>query len=223
MDQIEGTPALNLEMRGAPAPDRTPASEIVVVMMLAMLGAFFLFGCFAWNAEEGDYDGTITLVVTSGWISALYLLGMTSVALARQARIAILLLCMSGYFVGEAVWVSWYVGGGQQLGAPDLGVATPPAHALIFIAIEVAISGLLMVAAFAPHGRRVPAMLRLHGFVMSPERDAWWDGSAWHDAAREIPAGATRDATHDQWWDGAAWRNAPTHSAATSAQVRDVR
>lgn len=79
---------------------------------------------------------------------------MTAIGIARHARMPILLLCMCGYFVGETVWVSCYVGFSGQLGAPDLGVATPPGHALIFIAVTLALAALLVAAIFAPRGRK---------------------------------------------------------------------
>ena len=46
-------------------------------------------------------------------------------------------------------------------------------------------------------------------FVMSEDRLAWWDGTAWRDAAHEVPPAAQRSEDGQFWWDGEAWRPIP--------------
>jgi hypothetical protein len=41
---------------------------------------------------------------------------------------------------------------------------------------------------------------------VSPDGGYWWDGQAWRDAAREVPASAQRSADGHFWWDGRQWR-----------------
>jgi hypothetical protein len=44
---------------------------------------------------------------------------------------------------------------------------------------------------------------------VSPDRGYWWDGQAWRDATREVPASAQRSADGHFWWDGRQWRRVP--------------
>ena len=46
-------------------------------------------------------------------------------------------------------------------------------------------------------------------FVMSEDRLSWWDGTAWRDAAHEVPPAAQRSEDGQFWWDGEAWRAMP--------------
>jgi hypothetical protein len=46
-------------------------------------------------------------------------------------------------------------------------------------------------------------------FVMSEDRLSWWDGTAWRDAAHEVPPAAQRSEDGQFWWDGEAWRSMP--------------
>jgi hypothetical protein len=41
---------------------------------------------------------------------------------------------------------------------------------------------------------------------LSPDGGYWWDGQAWRDATREVPATAQRSADGHFWWDGRQWR-----------------
>lgn len=41
---------------------------------------------------------------------------------------------------------------------------------------------------------------------LSPDGGYWWDGQAWRDAAREMPATAQRSPDGHFWWDGRQWR-----------------
>jgi hypothetical protein len=41
---------------------------------------------------------------------------------------------------------------------------------------------------------------------VSPDGGYWWDGQAWRDATREVPASAQRSADGHFWWDGRQWR-----------------
>ena len=45
--------------------------------------------------------------------------------------------------------------------------------------------------------------------TMSPDRQFWWDGRAWQNAAISVPPGVTYSADGREWWDGTEWRMAP--------------
>jgi hypothetical protein len=46
----------------------------------------------------------------------------------------------------------------------------------------------------------------------SPDRQHWFDGSGWRDAATDIPPHAQRSDDGNYWWDGASWRLIPRMS-----------
>lgn len=65
---------------------------------------------------------------------------------------------------------------------------------------------LLIPAVVGRARKRVSVTMQLFGFVMSEDRACWWDGSSWHDAAKEIPPRALRSQSGRWWSDGKDWR-----------------
>jgi hypothetical protein len=44
---------------------------------------------------------------------------------------------------------------------------------------------------------------------LSPDRNFWWNGMTWRDAALEVPPEAQRSSDGHLWWDGFNWRPVP--------------
>jgi hypothetical protein len=82
---------------------------------------------------------------------------------------------------------------------------------LIYLIIYVTQSDEMVVIRVV--GQAQPAELSsvaVESLTWSEDRNYWWDGKAWIDAARTPPATAVWSESGTQWWDGKAWRNHAT-------------
>jgi hypothetical protein len=59
-----------------------------------------------------------------------------------------------------------------------------------------------------------PAQVGSGDLTWSEDRQWWWDGTNWRDAAAELPPGAQLSDDQDSWWDGSSWRPVPTRAQA---------
>jgi hypothetical protein len=62
-----------------------------------------------------------------------------------------------------------------------------------------------------------PTQIASGDLTWSDDRQWWWDGAEWRDAASELPPAAQLSDDQRSWWDGSSWR--PVPSAAPEEQI----